>query len=405
MRVPNYIWASLLVLVAAKPLALANEIKFLEITNRAEWDSAFALAKSQNKLVFVDIYTDWCTYCHKLDKEVYTDQKVVDYFNENFINIKFDAETEFGYPLTERYDVTGYPKLLFLTTKEEIFESIDGFVPANVLLQYGQNVFDSWDSLPTLLTKYADGELGKEEQLALIAILEKTDREKAEILAASYINKLQKEDYEDVEILWLVSRFQNHLTSAPFKYISEHEDEIIKLHGKSEYTDYLKSVYNDNLNLAIKYEDAALLERLVIEILPKFLEAYEVPEAAFITKKLYYRERAELEKYEFEVKAYLNNHVEEKDQPAFLFQNALEIIETFEEQPMYTFAAELLNQSLVIDNKNFEATALLGYTTGLLGNYKSAQDLLSKAKDLSSGDDEKEMVDNLIEAIDMMEGN
>jgi thioredoxin-related protein len=405
MRVPNrFIFSIIFILFIASTIS-GNEIKFREVTNQEEWDAAFALAKIEKKLVFVDIYTDWCTYCHKLDKEVYTDDGLAEYFNENFINVKFDAETEFGYPLTIKYDVTGYPKLLFLTKKQRVYESIDGFVPTEVLMEYGSAAHDSWKSLPLLLTKQETNDLSRDEQLELIGILEKTDQEKAEVLAEKYIKGLKEADYEDIEILWLVSRFQNQLTSASFKYISKNKYVIVNMHGKAEYDDYMKSVYNDNLNLSIKYNDTDLLQRLITEILPEFLDKSEVGEAAFITKKLFYRERQQYDEYKFEVNTFVNNQVSRKDKPEALFQNAMEIIETINKTSMYIFASDLLTESIEMNEDYFEATALLGYANGVLKNYKEADEILIKAKSLAADDDEKEMVDNIIQAIKQMKIN
>ncbi len=405
MRVPNRFILSIFTFLIIANAIHGNEINFKEITNQEEWDAAFALAQAEKKLVFVDIYTDWCTYCHKLDKEVYTNDVLADYFNENFINLKFDAETAFGYPLTIEYDVTGYPKLLFLTAEKRIYESIDGFVPTETLMAYGNVVHDNWKSLPMLLTKQESNSLTKEEQLELINILEKTNQEKAEILAEQYIEGLNSEDYEDIQILWLVSRFQNHLTSASFEYISKNKSDIIKMHGKSEYDDYMKAVYNDNLNLAIKYNDTELLQRLISEILPEFLEESDISEAAFITKKLYYRERNQFNKYQFEVNTFVNNQVNIESRPEALFQNAMEIIETMDDNSMYVFATALLSQSIDLKEDYFEAMALLGYANGILENYTKADEILVKAKALATDTEEKEMVDNIIKAVKQMKVN
>ncbi|MGD1890472.1 MAG: thioredoxin family protein [Cyclobacteriaceae bacterium] len=46
------------------------------------------------KRVFIDIYTDWCTYCRKMDKRVFTKPEVIDLLNEDYYAVHFDAETE-----------------------------------------------------------------------------------------------------------------------------------------------------------------------------------------------------------------------------------------------------------------------------------------------------------------------
>ena len=44
--------------------------------------------------VFIDFYTDWCTYCRKMDKVVFTKSEVIALMNEHYYAVRFDAETE-----------------------------------------------------------------------------------------------------------------------------------------------------------------------------------------------------------------------------------------------------------------------------------------------------------------------
>src|SRR5687767_13838353 len=49
-------------------------------------------ASRQNKLVLVDVYTDWCGWCKKLDKDTYSDPSVISFLNSGFVCLKVDAE-------------------------------------------------------------------------------------------------------------------------------------------------------------------------------------------------------------------------------------------------------------------------------------------------------------------------
>src|SRR5690606_17010397 len=51
-----------------------------------------ALMKTKPKKVLIDVYTDWCGWCKKLDKEVYENPMAIQYINEHFYAIKFNAE-------------------------------------------------------------------------------------------------------------------------------------------------------------------------------------------------------------------------------------------------------------------------------------------------------------------------
>ena len=54
----------------------------------ATFDQSLAKAKSENKLVFVDCMTSWCGPCKQMDKYVFTQDSVADFFNATFINVK-----------------------------------------------------------------------------------------------------------------------------------------------------------------------------------------------------------------------------------------------------------------------------------------------------------------------------
>lgn len=56
------------------------------------WDEALAKAKQENKLLFVDLYTEWCAPCKMVAKIVFPQKKIGNYYNQHFINYQLDAE-------------------------------------------------------------------------------------------------------------------------------------------------------------------------------------------------------------------------------------------------------------------------------------------------------------------------
>lgn len=44
------------------------------------------------KLIFVDVFTDWCGWCKKMDKETFETPEIAKYLNEHFYPVKFNAE-------------------------------------------------------------------------------------------------------------------------------------------------------------------------------------------------------------------------------------------------------------------------------------------------------------------------
>lgn len=58
------------------------------------WDEAIALNAKKPKKIFIDLYTEWCGYCKKMDANTFKDAAVVKYMNKNFYPVKFDAEQQ-----------------------------------------------------------------------------------------------------------------------------------------------------------------------------------------------------------------------------------------------------------------------------------------------------------------------
>lgn len=49
-------------------------------------------AGRKGKKIFIDIYTDWCGWCKKMDKETFQKPEIAAYLNKHFYPVKFNAE-------------------------------------------------------------------------------------------------------------------------------------------------------------------------------------------------------------------------------------------------------------------------------------------------------------------------
>jgi thioredoxin-related protein len=56
------------------------------------WDEAIELSKQEPRKFFVDVYTDWCGWCKKMDNATFADAEVATYLNTRYYPIKFNAE-------------------------------------------------------------------------------------------------------------------------------------------------------------------------------------------------------------------------------------------------------------------------------------------------------------------------
>ncbi len=103
-------------------------------------DDALKAAKSQGKPVMIDIYTDWCGWCKKLDSDTYSDPKV-NAASEKFICVKVNAEKEPA--IASKYGVSGYPTIIFLDSNGNVLQKNPGFLPAAPFLQNMEKILST----------------------------------------------------------------------------------------------------------------------------------------------------------------------------------------------------------------------------------------------------------------------
>lgn len=99
-------------------------------------EEAMAKSKKENKLIFIDAYTDYCQPCMLMVKNVFSLDRVADFYNQNFINLKihFGKEKE----LAEKYGTSGYPSFLFLNGDGKLVYWGSGYTEADPFIGYGK---------------------------------------------------------------------------------------------------------------------------------------------------------------------------------------------------------------------------------------------------------------------------
>ncbi len=102
-----------------------------------DWNQALKTAKDEKKLVFLDIYATWCGPCKMLKQYTFTDSAVGEFFNKNFVNISVDGEKGAGPQLAQQYSIEGYPTLIVADATGKPVLLTAGYIPADVLIQFG----------------------------------------------------------------------------------------------------------------------------------------------------------------------------------------------------------------------------------------------------------------------------
>jgi thioredoxin-related protein len=123
-----------------------------------EWKSivqALDSAPKQGKLIVLDVYTDWCGWCKRMDRDTYADSSVAAYLNSRFVASKMNPEkagdlmydgkkftqAEFGQAL----GIRGYPATVFFNEKGEVLTVVPGYIAAKeflpMLKYFGEGIY------------------------------------------------------------------------------------------------------------------------------------------------------------------------------------------------------------------------------------------------------------------------
>ena len=55
------------------------------------FEEAVERCAEQPKMVFIDVFTDWCGWCKRMDQSTFANPVIAKYMNEHFYAVKFDA--------------------------------------------------------------------------------------------------------------------------------------------------------------------------------------------------------------------------------------------------------------------------------------------------------------------------
>jgi thiol-disulfide isomerase/thioredoxin len=132
----NPLWA---IFIAALP-GFSQDIQWVR-----SYSEGMNLAKESNRPVLVDFWSEWCLPCRQMDKDVYTDLKLIE-AARRFVFIRVDADSDRA--TTLRFGIKALPMKLFLDPRETILLQVKGFTKASELLDMMKQIPESFEPVP-----------------------------------------------------------------------------------------------------------------------------------------------------------------------------------------------------------------------------------------------------------------
>lgn len=88
----------LIIMKAALRLSLLIGVlgfSFLAEAQEVEWmtfEEATKASQKEPRKLLIDLYTDWCGWCKKMDRDAYANPVIAEYINKTYYPVKFNAE-------------------------------------------------------------------------------------------------------------------------------------------------------------------------------------------------------------------------------------------------------------------------------------------------------------------------
>ena len=136
-------------IIAAAPIkSFSQEQKAASNIKWYDFKKGVELNDKKPKKIFIDMYTDWCGWCKRMDQTTFTNPVIAKYMNDEFYPVKFNAERRdtlvFQGKTFVNPDPTkprsphqlaqsllqgrmSYPSIVFLNEKNEVITVLPGY--------------------------------------------------------------------------------------------------------------------------------------------------------------------------------------------------------------------------------------------------------------------------------------
>lgn len=326
------------------------------------------MAKAQNKLIFMDCYTSWCGPCKRLAALVFPDSAVGAYFNEHFINAKFDMEKDEGVSIAAKYGIRAYPTLLWIDGKGEVVHKVVGGLDPAGLIQNGQK---AGDPAPGILSgMHKQYNTGNRDINFLSDFLNAMNSggENYSDIFKEYIGKLSAKDLEDPKHSKTVFNLTKDVKSVGLDYVLKNKDYLSKLLGAEAYNSKINQIATKANEDASRSKDINLFNEGLNLI--KNNRADDAPAKTLTLSMDYYSRTNDWVNYDKSASAYIKKYAPKNT--VVLNDVAWTYYLNITDKTLLTKASKWAYEALTADNK-YTYNLTYAYLLYKLDNLKEAE--------------------------------
>jgi thioredoxin-related protein len=215
---------------------------------------ALVKANTENKLIFMDAFAEWCGPCKRMAATVFTDEKVGKFMNSNFICLKMDMEKGEGPELSRKYDVSAYPTLLFLNATGGLVQRNVGALPSEGFIAAARQALGKIDNTKEFEKSYAEGKREPELIYSYVRALNRAGKPSLKI-----VNEfLQKADMTQPTTLKVIFEGTSQADSKVFDLLIKNRAAITALYSEQQVKDRIQDACEKTAANAVQFKSTEL---------------------------------------------------------------------------------------------------------------------------------------------------
>lgn len=230
----------------ASLLAQREGIQFDFLT----FEEAMVKARQENKLLFIDCYTDWCGPCKKLDRDFFSDKQVGEFFSRHFVNLKVNMEKDEGAEVAKNYSIQSYPTMLFINphSKRVVYRLVGLGGDIDWLIDAGEKALDPLTNLDGLKQMFEENSKDSELLSTYLSALSSSQfiKERNDVLSF-YLADLSDDEIVSTENWEIMNQYVTDVEEDSFDFLLGHKEDFATIIDKILIDKKIDDVFRTSL--------------------------------------------------------------------------------------------------------------------------------------------------------------
>jgi hypothetical protein len=243
------------------------------------------------------LYADWCPHCNQMKKEVFSDPKVMEFLNKNYVCVWKNIEKEEGMALKNKFKTTSLPSFLFLDSNETLLYALKGEMKAPEFLAEAGYALNPKFQLPNLEKEFL-ADTGNATKFFNYLNTLKKGKDRTELSIPTHIYLQTKSDEQLIsETNWrVIANGVTDINSREFQYVLKHQKEFAAVASQNRVDRKIESIVNellrplvDNLDTINYYKQREVAKSIKLQKTDSIVFKYDLTLAERTEKWNFYK--------------------------------------------------------------------------------------------------------------------